>query len=393
MLAVCWAATFLVSPWKNEANTDVTHFPPRAQQWVDGKLPYKDVKFEYPPLAVPLIGLPQLVKVGSYKLGFGLIQLAFAFALLALCALAARLTDGDARLAALGVALTPLLLGALVRGYFDFAPVALTMGALVAIATGRTRLGFGVLGLAVMTKGFPLVVAPVAIAWLLGQGERRRTLEGVGVMAAVVGLLGVVVLALSPSGAWYAIHYQTARPLEVESTPASLLYLWDWIAGQRGHTLGSYGSINLAHAGSGAVTVLCGLAFLAALVLLSWRAARDPSARALILAGTAAVACFAVFGKVFSPQYSIWLVPLLAMTLAWRQWTPAGLAAAAMLFTRIEFPARFDDLVQRRTGTVLLVLERNLFAIVLVGLCMWSLWTGGWREKPLIPSWSGRDTR
>ncbi|MGZ4202577.1 MAG: hypothetical protein ACXVRH_11025, partial [Thermoleophilaceae bacterium] len=170
VLAVCWAVTFLVSPWKNETNTDVTHFPPRAQLWVDGKLPYKDVKFEYPPLAVPLIGLPQLVKVGSYKLGFGLIQLAFALALLALCALAAWFTDGDARLAALGVALTPLVLGALVRGYFDFAPVALTMAALVAIATWRTRLGFGVLGLSVMTKGFPLVVAPVAIAWLLGRG-------------------------------------------------------------------------------------------------------------------------------------------------------------------------------------------------------------------------------
>jgi hypothetical protein len=112
-----------------------------------------------------------------------------------------------------------------------------------------------------------------------------------------------------------------------------------------------------------------------------------------VLAGTAAVASFAVFGKVFSPQYAVWLVPLLAMTLAWRQWAAASLAAAAMLFTRIEFPARFDDLVLRRTGTVLLVLERNLFVIVLVGLCMWSLWRGGWAEKPLVPSWSGRETR
>ena len=36
----------------------MTHFPPRAQEWIDGKLPYRDVHFEYPPGAVPLIGLP-----------------------------------------------------------------------------------------------------------------------------------------------------------------------------------------------------------------------------------------------------------------------------------------------------------------------------------------------
>src|SRR5712691_2528622 len=106
LLALAWLTTFLVHPWSNDTNMDVTHFPPRAQQWVDGKLPYRDVDFEYPPLAVPLIGLPQLVKVGSYKLGFGLIELCFGLALVALCAEAASRTGGDPRRAALGVAVT-----------------------------------------------------------------------------------------------------------------------------------------------------------------------------------------------------------------------------------------------------------------------------------------------
>jgi uncharacterized membrane protein len=393
VLAIAWLFTFLVRPWSNEANMDVTHFPPRAQEWIDGKLPYRDRKFEYPPLAVPLIGLPQLVKVGSYKLGFGLIELGFALALLVLCGLAARMTGGDPRWALLAVAVSPFLLGALVRGYFDLAPIALTMGALVAILAGRTKLGFGLLGAAVMTKGFPLVVAPIAIAWLLGLGERRRALEGTAVMAAVIGVVGAVALALSPSGAWYAIHYQTARPLEVESTPATFLYAWDWIAGDHGHPVGSYGSINILHRGSGLLTVLFGLLLLTVLVLLTLRAARDPSPRALVLAAIAAVASFAAFGKVFSPQYAIWLVPLLAMSLAWRQWWSAALAAAAMAITRVEFPSHFDDLVGRKTGIVLLLLERNLFVVVLVGVSLWTLWTGGWGGKPLVPSWSGRETR
>jgi uncharacterized membrane protein len=381
LLVVAWLVTFFVPPWSDQHNMDVTHFPPRAQQWIDGKLPYRDVDFEYPPLAVPLIGLPQLVKLGSYKLGFGLIELAFGLALVALCAEAAQRTGGDPRRAALGVAVTPLLVGALARGYFDLAPIALTMAAVVAILSSRTKLGFGLLGAAVMTKGFPLVVAPVAIAWLMGQGERRRALEGTAVLAAVVGVLGATVLALSPHGAWHAIHYQTARPLEIESTPASFLYVWDWITGHHGSTLGSYGSINIAHRGSGAVTLIFGLALLGVLALLTYRAGRDRGPRTLVVASLAAVAAFAAFGKVFSPQYVVWLAPLLGLGLAWGEWWVAGLSAAAMIMTRIEFPSHFDDLVHRQTWVVLVIVERNLFVVVIVGICMWWLWSASQRAK------------
>jgi hypothetical protein len=382
LLVAGWLVTFFVSPWSDQGNTDVTHFPPRAQEWIDGKPPYEDVHFEYPPGAVPIIGLPQLVKVGSYKIGFGLIELAAGLALLALCAEAARRSGGDPRLAALGVAATPFLAGTLMRGYFDVVPIALTVAALVAIVLARTRWGFALLGLAVMTKGFPLVAAPVAIAWLIGRGERRRALEGAAVMAAVIVTLAAVVVALSPKGAWYAIHYQTARPLEIESSPATLLYVWDWVFGQRGHTLGSFGSINLAHAGSGAVTVFFGLILLAVIAALSWRAARLRTPRALLLGSLAAVASFAAFGKVFSPQYVIWLVPLLALSFAWREWWVAGLAAVTTVLTKIEFPKHFSDLAARRTGTVLLVTERNLMVITLIGLSLWSLWATSEKGEP-----------
>jgi len=376
LLVLGWLITFLIHPWSDDSNMDVTHFAPRAQEWIDGKLPYRDVKFEYPPLAVPLIGLPQLVKVGSYKLGFGLIQLAFALALMALCILAARLTGGNERRAALGVAISPFLAGALLRGYFDIVPITLTVAALVAILSERVRLGFALLGVAVLTKGFPLVVAPIVLAWLLGSGAKRQALEGVATLALVVGVVGAAVLAFSPGGAWYAIHYQTARPLELESTPATLLYVWDWLFGQRGRTFFSYGSVNIGHAGSGLLTVLFGLLLVASIAALTYRAARVNQPRALILASLAAVAAFAAFGKVFSPQYVVWLFPLIALGAAWGEWWIAGLAAAATLFTKIEFPGLFNDLVVRKNGTVLLVTERNLAVVLIVGIAVWRLWLG-----------------
>jgi uncharacterized membrane protein len=384
LLVVAWLVTFLVHPWSDDSNMDVTHFPPRAQEWIDGKLPYRDVKFEYPPLAVPLIGLPQLVKVGSYKLGFGLIQLAFALLLMAMCVLAARRTGGDERRAAFGLAIAPLLAGSLMRGYFDVAPIALTMAALVAILYGRVKLGFALLGLAVMTKGFPLVVAPIALAWLLGRGQRRQALEGLATLALVAGVLGAVVLAFSPGGAWYAIHYQTARPLEIESTPATMLYVWDWLFGRRGRMFGSFGSINLGHAGSGFVTVLCGLLLVASIAALTYRAARENQPRALVLASVAAVAAFAAFGKVFSPQYVVWLFPLIALGAAWGEWWIAGAAAVATLLTKIEFPGLFNDLVARKSGTVLVVTERNFAVVLIVGIAIWTLSVRERTREPML---------
>jgi Glycosyltransferase family 87 len=379
LLVLAWLITFLVHPWSDDSNMDVTHFPPRAQEWIDGKLPYRDVKFEYPPLAVPLIGLPKLVTIGSYKLGFGLIQLGFALALMALCVLAARLTGGNERRAAFGIAIAPFLAGSLMRGYFDVAPITITVAALVAILYCRVKLGFALLALAVMTKGFPLVVAPIALAWLLGRGQRRQALEGLATLVAVAGVLGLAVLAFSPGGAWYAIHYQTARPLEIESTPATMLYVWDWLFGQRGRTFGSFGSINLGHAGSGFVTVLCGLLLVSSIALLTYRAARENQPRALVLAGLASVAAFAAFGKVFSPQYVVWLFPLIAMGAAWGEWWIAGAAAVATLLTKIEFPGLFNDLVARRNVTVLVIVERNLAVVLIVAIAIWALWA---RERP-----------
>jgi Glycosyltransferase family 87 len=379
LLVLAWLITFLVHPWSDDSNMDVTHFPPRAQEWIDGQLPYRDVKFEYPPLAVPLIGLPKLVTIGSYKLGFGLIQLGFALALMALCVLAARLTGGNERRAAFGIAIAPFLAGSLMRGYFDVAPITLTVAALVAILYDRVKLGFALLALAVMTKGFPLVVAPIALAWLLGRGQKRQALEGLATLVAVAGVLGLAVLAFSPGGAWYAIHYQTARPLEIESTPATMLYVWDWLFGQRGRTFGSFGSINLGHAGSGFVTVLCGLLLVSSIALLTYRAARENQPRALMLAGLASVAAFAAFGKVFSPQYVVWLFPLIAMGAAWGEWWIAGAAAVATLLTKIEFPGLFNDLVARRNATVLVIVERNLAVVLIVAIAIWALWA---RERP-----------
>src|SRR3954451_23945430 len=192
LAALCgsWLVTLLVFPWSDERVSALSVSATNATAFLDGALPYRGVPFEYPPLAAPLMALPGAF--GDYRLAFAALMLLFAAAVLFLVRALARATGGDERLAIAAVALAPLLTGAMIRNHFDLAPVALTLAALVLILRERAVLGLGALGVAVATKGFPLVVAPVALAWLVACGRSREALRG--------GLLLAVVVAVAVGG-------------------------------------------------------------------------------------------------------------------------------------------------------------------------------------------------
>src|SRR5207237_1117315 len=156
------------------------------------------------------------------------LMLAFAAALLLLTRRLAAATGGNEVAAVAGVALAPLLLGALVRNHFDLAPVALTAGALLALVLARPRLGLGLLGAGAMTKLFPLAAAPVALAWLAGRGERRSALRGGTTLAIVLAAGVALAVARSPSGPNHAssssarsARWPPSRPSARSSRPNS----------------------------------------------------------------------------------------------------------------------------------------------------------------------------
>jgi hypothetical protein len=77
------------------------------------------------------------------------------------------------------------------RTHFDLFPVALVLARAPAARPRPPRAGFAVLGVAVMTKVFPIVIAPVAIAWLVARGRRRDAWQGALVCAAVMAAIAV----------------------------------------------------------------------------------------------------------------------------------------------------------------------------------------------------------
>ena len=370
LLTVTWMLTLTVRPWSDERINDFFYLRPDASAFLHGHLPYSGRAFEYPPLAAPVVALPGAVGTSydAYRLSLAALMLAFAAALLLLTRRLAAATGGNEVAAVAGVALAPLLLGALVRNHFDLAPVALTVGALLALVLARPRLGLGLLGAGAMTKLFPLAAAPVALAWLAGRGERRSALRGGAALAIVLAAGVAVAVALSPSGALHVLRYHFDRPAQIESTPAVAVLGIDLLGGRSVSIVSSYGSEGVSHPAAGIVTALLAAAGVAAVALLAARAFARPGPRELVLGSLGAVAAFAAFGKVLSPQFAIWIVPLLALSVAWAEWELAALAATAMLLTFLEFPFRYFDLVRKQPGTVVLVAARDLAMIGTVAL-------------------------
>jgi hypothetical protein len=366
LLAAGWAATLWLSPWSDERVNDLFVYRVFTDPVLGGALPYRDVFLEYPPLAAPAIGLPGLAGTGAevFRAAFAGWTLLLGAAVVLLCGALAARTGGDRRRALFAAALMPLLLGALVRTHFDLAPVALMLAALLLLARGWPRSGMAVLGLAAMTKGFPLIAVPVALAWLAVRVDRRMLLQSGAAVVAALAVPAAVALAISPSGAREAVEYHLDRPVQVESVPASVLRA---IGGAE--PVKSHRSDGLEHPAADALAA-AGLAAMLGVVALLAVAARRTDARGMVLASLAAVAAFAALGKVLSPQYMLWLVPLGALAFAWRMHALAAAVGLAAVLTQVEFPARYFDLVEGEAFPVAVVAARNLVLLAVVALAL-----------------------
>jgi hypothetical protein len=368
LLAAGWALTLWVAPWSDERVNDLFVYRSFAEPLVDGALPYRDFAFEYPPLAAPLIALPGLLGTGeeTFRWAFAIWTLAAAAGIVMLCGALARATGGDVRRAMVAAALMPLLCGALVRTHFDVFPVAILLGGLLLLCRGRPRVGLAVLGLGAMTKLFPLVAVPVAIAWLVARGQRREAWQGALACALTMVVVALAALALSSDGAQDAVRYHLDRPVQVESSPAMVLLGLDAVGAGDAESVSSHRSDGLLHAAAGAVSALLTGVLVGLVALFAARVGRTP--RELVLASLAGAIAFALLGKVLSPQFVIWALPLGALAFAWRSHALAAMIGAAALLTQIEFPAHYFDVVGREPLALALVAVRNaalLAAVVL----------------------------
>ena len=339
---------------------------------LNGHMPYRDFAVEYPPGALPAFGLPAVGEPGftQYDRQFQLLMALCGVGALAAMALALRALNASVERTAAALAffaLAPLVLGSVILYRYDLWPAALTVAGLAAVLVRRERLGFAAIGLGVAAKAFPAAVLAPAVVYVWRTRGRRAALVCVGVAAAVALAVIVPFLVLAPHGVWASIERQTTRPLQIESLGSALLLAAHHVGGLAVNVESSRGSQNL----TGSLPDALGAAssVLLALVLVGiWvAAARGPATGDRLVRFTAAsLAAFVALGKVLSPQFLIWLLPIVPLVRGRRGLAASALLALALLLTQVWFPIRYFDLVALDELPSWVVLARDLVLVALL---------------------------
>ena len=348
---------------------DVGRYHYFAQQIQHGLIPYRDFYMEYPPGAVPTFLAPLvLTGIAHYDLAFKFVVAVAGAALVVVCWLALnRLRADRARvLATLGmVATAPAALGAVVLNRYDLWPSLVCVCALVALLAGRPRLGFGLLALGVVVKIYPLVALPVAAVYVFRTAGRDALVRSIKTFLAVGAVLALPLALLAPGGFGYSIWTQTIRHLQLESVGASVLLAADAAGFYSARIIpGKPGSLDLSGTLPnviGVLTLLVFLAALAAVILAYWQA--EEGQETLVIGVAASVTSFVAFSKVISPQFLVWLVPLVPLVARRIGLMASGLLFAVLVATQIEVV--YEHPLRAFEWPVWVLLARNVMLIAL----------------------------
>lgn len=270
--------------------------------------PFHNLPYEYPLLSIVPFSLGLIAPTAWYQVAFALWMLLLA-AIIFFVLSKTRSTS-----AAIAFAFY-LVLGnwGSAAARFDLVPAGLILGAVILAARAKWKWAFALLALATIFKIFPIVlVVPFLIAQQKQYSDKWHSWprwSALGVYFGICAVVTLLSLALNIANTLSPIGYFLYRPIQVESAPATLLWLGSFL-GYPLRFVHTYGSVNVISQLSHKVSLLSSLCLGVGLLYtfwLQWRGKLDIYTVSLLT-----VLIILITGKVFSPQYLIWLSPLLA---------------------------------------------------------------------------------
>jgi uncharacterized membrane protein len=369
---------------------DVELYGDYARGLLDGRVPYRDVFVEYPPGAFAVLTPPALLPEEAYRHAFKGLMALLGLAMLVVAALIlVRLGASRLRLygALAALALAPLALGPVSLNTYDVWPALLVAGALCALLYERPTLAFALLGVAATAKLYPAALLPLFCLAVWRRGLGRPLLAFGIVVAAVVGPFAVV----GWDGLWESMDAQAGRSLQVESLGGALLLAADRLGiYDAAIVTGSTAALSRDLSGSlpDVLAIVTAALQVGAVLLALWLLARGRIERErLVLATAATVVGVLAFAKFISPQYLVWLLPLVPLVAP-----PVGLVASAMLAAAMVLGQlwffHYRDLFGVG-GIVWLVVARDALLVVLYGVLVAAMV----RRTTMIPSSSSAATQ
>ncbi|MBU8895061.1 DUF2029 domain-containing protein [Corallococcus sp. M34] len=349
-----------------------------AHAFLEGAVPNRDFRFEYPPYAllwfVPAAWLGG--DLSGFILAFGLqLTLFDAFIKWLL------LSEGVRRWGASARAWLPLGAYTVVSWIqsvhylkrYDLIPAALTLGALVALMRKRDAWAGVALSVGIVTKLYPVVLVPFALVLCWRRGALKPLVGGL-----VAGALPLVPLsAVWPWWNFAAFHVE--RGLQVEALSAGLLWaahLWGRAQVEWVHAPAAFELHGEAAEAVKAVTryvwVAGSLAAAAVSVRTAWRVTprrmEDLARLALV-----PLCAFVILNPVLSPQYLIWLTGAAALALLSGPVTaPAVLLVAAAITRGLWAGSTYGSGLEWPHTVLLLV--RNFMLLGTAVAWTWEVW-------------------
>ncbi|MDR1690735.1 MAG: DUF2029 domain-containing protein [Candidatus Methanoplasma sp.] len=299
---------------------------PYADELMRGVIP----NVEYPPFAMVFMAIPRLFSADpfGYMVVFVAEAAVFFFVGLLIIGKLAKRYNQSQRKVMLVYTILMLLMIEFVLDRYDIFPAILTLLSLYCFVTKRYIWAFALLSLATMTKLYPAVLFPVYLIPFLMNRDWPNTLKGTGVFFVVAILTALPLLLAGSDALSYFISYHMDRPMQIESVAASFISVASMLGITDVHIGFGFGSDNLIGQWPDAVAPFLTPLIVAALavfyVLYAYiisrirREKQDNENNRMILLGAVAilsVSAFMIFGKVFSSQYIIWLIPFIIFAL------------------------------------------------------------------------------
>ena len=281
---------------------------------------------EYPPLSVLLFSLTVLPPL------FGPISAITVYTVwmsrLALVSYALfRHFEGAhrARLAALA---TLIAAGSVLLISYDLAPALASLGALWAVERRRFTLAYILIALGVLLKLYPIFLLPVVaieqlqalgssvpstnglwkrLASRFTPGSALAMLRGLALCVALILLVFAASALRNPDGTLSEFRFANLRPLQFESVPATLLWISQIVRVPVQLQYG-FGAFNWVSPDDGPFKLLSIGLLVSGCLLVYWR---QLSGKLNFKQAFLASLCVVIAtNKVLSPQYFIWLLPV-----------------------------------------------------------------------------------
>lgn len=363
----------------------------------NGLVPYRDFTVEYPPIALALFYLPYVLAqdISSYSNVFADEMMLFGIAGIWLVLGLARQLRISPLIALSCYTLAVVAIGDIAVQRFDLVPAVITLAALYAFCRGKYEVAWLVLAIGVMTKLYPVVLAPIFLIYQWRRCNRRRIWQSLAVFVLTLMLIAAPALVLGKGGFINSFTVQSDRALQLESLYASLLLLLNSLGivdavAVRGEMSFDVSSPLAAPLAKYAFLVV-GAALLAIYMLFIRRISRKfekpiirrisrklekPTCAMLDAADSASVihyaiaviTVFIITNKVFSPQFVLWLCPLIPLVSGrWHKvvWVVFLLVACLTWYV---YPLNYFVLADGQQVVMNALILRNVLLILLVVL-------------------------